>query len=325
MGGNKTTGGRRCGLAIPGLAVAALTIAQGGPGITALGPVRRRLFRGLAGYGDPGHVALTFDDGPDARSTAGFLDLLARRDIRATFFMLGSMVAAAPGLAAEVAAAGHEIAVHGWDHRYLTLRGPQDTFRDMARAREVIAETTGQVPVYVRPPYGVLSGGALLAAGRLGLRPLLWTCWGREWAPGATSGSVVRTLRRDLGGGATVLLHDSDATSPSGSARAALGALPWLLDECARRGLKAGPAAGHGLGRAGAIRAEAGAWQGNAGLGGNRDSDPAPPGPREGAGPTGQAKRDRAVPHAGEDSADDAAAQDHRQNEHDRGHGHPGQ
>ena len=60
--------------------------------------------------------------------------------------MLGSMVAAAPGLAAEVAAAGHEIAVHGWDHRYLTLRGPQETFRDMARAREVIAETTGQVP-----------------------------------------------------------------------------------------------------------------------------------------------------------------------------------
>jgi peptidoglycan-N-acetylglucosamine deacetylase len=249
MGGDTTTGGRLRGLAIPGLTVAALTIAQGGPGITALGPVRRRLFRRLAGYGDPGHVALTFDDGPDPRSTRGFLDLLARRDIRATFFMLGSMVAAAPGLAAEVAAAGHEIAVHGWDHRYLTLRGPQDTFRDMTRARKVIAETTGQVPVYVRPPYGVLSGGALLAAGRLELRPLLWTCWGREWAPGATPGSVVRTLRRDLGGGGTVLLHDSDATSPSGSARAALGALPWLLDECARRGLVTGPVSEHGLGR----------------------------------------------------------------------------
>jgi hypothetical protein len=65
MGGDTTTGGRLRGLAIPGLTVAALTIAQGGPGITALGPVRRPLFRGLAGYGDPGHVALTFDDGPD--------------------------------------------------------------------------------------------------------------------------------------------------------------------------------------------------------------------------------------------------------------------
>ena len=188
----------------------------------------------------------------------------------------------------------------------------------------------GTTPVHVRPPYGVLSGGALLAAGRLEPRPLLWTCWGREWAPGATPGSVVRTLRRDLGGGGTVLLHDSDAASPSASARTALGALPWLLDECARRGLIAGPAAGHGLSRARAIRADAGARAGNGARarnerrGGNRGSDPTPPGPREGAGPAGQAERDRAVPHASEDPADDAAAQEHRQNKHDRGDGHPG-
>jgi peptidoglycan-N-acetylglucosamine deacetylase len=159
------------------LTAAALAVGQGGPGLTALGPVRRRLFRRLAGYGDAGHVALTFDDGPDPRSTPDFLDLLARRDVRATFFLLGSMTAAAPGLAAEVAAAGHEIAVHGWEHRYLTARGPRDTFRDLARARDTTATATGQVPVYYRPPYGVLSGGALVAARRLGLRPLLWTCW----------------------------------------------------------------------------------------------------------------------------------------------------
>lgn len=229
------------------LTAAGLAVAQGGPGLTALGPVRRRLFRRLAGYGDARHVALTFDDGPDPRSTPDFLDLLARRDVRATFFLLGSMTAAAPGLAAEVAAAGHEIAVHGWDHRYLTARGPRDTFRDLARARDTIATATGQVPVYYRPPYGVLSGGALVAARRLGLRPLLWTCWGREWVPGATAESVSGTLRRNLSGGGTVLLHDSDSTAPRGASRQALDALPWLLDECAQRGLVIGPAAEHGL------------------------------------------------------------------------------
>ena len=230
-----------CGLAL------ALTVAQGGPGITAIGPVRRHLLGRLAGYGDAGHVALTFDDGPDPRSTPDFLDLLARRDARATFFMLGSMTAAAPGLAAEVAAAGHEIAVHGWEHRYLTVRGPRDTFRDLARARDAIAEATGQVPAYFRPPYGVLSGAALVAARRLGLRPLLWTCWGREWVQGATAESVSGTLCRNLSGGGTVLLHDSDSTAPPGASRRALDALPWLLDECARRGLAIGPAAEHGL------------------------------------------------------------------------------
>jgi peptidoglycan/xylan/chitin deacetylase (PgdA/CDA1 family) len=231
-----------------------VAVAHGGPGITAIGPVRRRLFRRLAGYGPAGHVALTFDDGPDPRSTPGFLDLLSRRDVHATFFMLGSMVAAAPGLAGEIAAAGHEIAVHGWDHRYLTLRGPAAAYDDIARARDAIAGATGRVPVFFRPPYGVLSGGALLAARRLALRPLLWTCWGREWVPGATAGMVYATLMRDLSGGGTVLLHDSDGTSPPGASRAALGALPRLLDECARRGLRPGTAAEHSAARQPASR-----------------------------------------------------------------------
>ena len=54
-------------------------------------------------------VALTFDDGPDPASTPAFLDLLAARGVRATFFLLGSMVARARGLAADVAAAGQSL------------------------------------------------------------------------------------------------------------------------------------------------------------------------------------------------------------------------
>jgi hypothetical protein len=56
---------------------------------------------------------------------------------------------------------------------------------------------------------------------------------------------VQATLASTLDGGATVLLHDSEAAAPAGTAAAALGALPWLLDECGRRGLRAGPLAEH--------------------------------------------------------------------------------
>ena len=220
---------------------AALAVAQGAPGLTALAPVRRR-FPGLAGAGAAGHVALTFDDGPDPGFTPRFLATLASRRVRATFFLLGPMVQAAPRLAAEIAAGGHEIGVHGWDHRYATVRGPRALHDDLARACDTVAAATGTVPRLYRPPYGVLSASALIAAHRLGLRPVLWTTWGREWAPGATPGSVRATLARTLGGGGTVLLHDSDCTAPSGKAAAALGALPWLLDECACRGLRVGPA-----------------------------------------------------------------------------------
>jgi peptidoglycan-N-acetylglucosamine deacetylase len=234
--------------AAAGLGVAGLAIAHAGPGITAIGPVRRRLFPQLAGLGRPDHVALTFDDGPDPASTPAFLDLLAARRLQATFFLLGSMVDRAPGLAAQLAAAGHEIAVHGWDHRYTILRTPREVHGDLARATAVVASATGQRPRFFRPPYGVLSAGALTAARGLNLTPVLWSSWGREWTAGATAATVAGTVLADLSGGGTILLHDSDCTSPAGSAAAALHALPRVLDECVARGLSVGTLAEHGLG-----------------------------------------------------------------------------
>jgi peptidoglycan/xylan/chitin deacetylase (PgdA/CDA1 family) len=238
---------RRGALTTAGLALAALAVAHAGPGITALAPVRRQFFPRLSGLGRADHVALTFDDGPDPGSTPAFLDLLAARHVRATFFLLGSMVAKAPELAADIADAGHEVAVHGWAHRYTILRSPRAVRDDLARARDAVATATGRHPRFYRPPYGVLSAGALAAARAQGLTPVLWTCWGREWAAGATPGSVHATLAADLAPGATVLLHDSDCTSPAGAAAAALGALPRLLDDCAERGLGVGPLGNHGL------------------------------------------------------------------------------
>jgi peptidoglycan-N-acetylglucosamine deacetylase len=232
-----------------GLMAAGLAVGQAGPGLSAIGPLRRRLLPRLAGLGRADHVALTFDDGPDPATTPAFLALLEARRVHATFFLLGSMVARSPRLAAEIAGAGHEIAVHGWDHRYTILRGPWDVYRDLARARDEVSAATGRQPRFFRPPYGVLSSGALLAARRLELSPVLWSAWGREWAHGATAESVLDTVLAGLGGGATVLLHDSDCTSPRGAASAALGALPALLDECGNRGLTVGPLADHGLGR----------------------------------------------------------------------------
>lgn len=229
------------------LGLAGLAVVQGAPALTALGPVRRTLFPRLSGTGHPGHVALTFDDGPDPRCTPELLDMLAERQVRATFFLLGPMAANAPALAAEIAAAGHDIAVHGWDHRYPLLRSPRALRDDLARAVGAVADAGGVRPRFYRPPYGVLSTGALAAARGLGLIPVLWTTWGREWVPGSTPESVLATLTGGLTGGACVLLHDSDCTSPPGSAEAALRALPRFLDVCAARALTVGPLSAHGL------------------------------------------------------------------------------
>ena len=174
------------------------------------------------------------------------LKLFEREKLKTTWFIPGHSIETFPEQMQQVADAGHEIGVHGWEHRYLTLRGPRATLDDIRRATELIEGAAGRRPRLFRPPYGVLTGGALAAARRLGLTPVLWGAWGREWVPGATPASVSASLAAGLHGGATVLLHDSDCTSPPGSARAALGALPRLLDACRDQGLDVGPLGQHG-------------------------------------------------------------------------------
>jgi peptidoglycan/xylan/chitin deacetylase (PgdA/CDA1 family) len=229
------------------VALPALAAVHAAPVVSTFGPLRNRLMPRLSGQGRADHVALTFDDGPDALSTPFFLRLLAERRINATFFLLGSAAGRTPSLVEEMVAAGHEIAIHGWQHRPLLLRGPRATYDDLARARDAVAGITGKPPRLFRPPYGVMTTATHLAARRLGLTPVLWTCWGEDWTSRATPHTVHRTVTADLRGGGTVLLHDSDCTSAPGAWRSALGALPRILDTCEARGLRVGPLRDHGV------------------------------------------------------------------------------
>ncbi|MFJ2188731.1 polysaccharide deacetylase family protein [Kitasatospora sp. NPDC087861] len=226
-------------------ALPAVALAHAAPVISTLGPLRNRSMPRLAGQGRADHVALTFDDGPDPVSTPYFLRLLAARNLTATFFLLGEAASRNPSLVRELAGAGHEIAIHGWLHRPLLLRGPRATHDDLARARDAVGSIIGAPPRLFRPPYGVMSASAHVSARLLQLTPVLWTCWGEDWRRGATPASVYRTVTSDLRGGGTILLHDSDCTSAPGSWHNTLGALPPILDECERRNLTVGPLRNH--------------------------------------------------------------------------------
>ena len=228
-------------------AATALGVLHAGPAVTSWRFLRMRLLPSLAGVGCPDHVALTFDDGPDPKSTPAFLDALQKLGWRATFFLLGSMSRQAPGLAAELVAAGHEVAVHGDYHDSMLGRTPRAARDDIQRGRDEVAGAAGVEPRWFRPPYGILSASSIRAAREFGLQPVLWTAWGRDWRAEATPQTVASDVRRGLTPGGTVLLHDSDCTSAPGSWRSALGALPLLADVFADRGLAVGPLAEHGI------------------------------------------------------------------------------
>lgn len=215
------------------------------PGATQLRRVRLTLAPHLAGVGRANHIALTFDDGPDAASTGRFLDALSRRGVRATFFMLGEMAARDPGVAREVVQRGHEAALHGYDHTNLLLRTPWSTRQDIRRGREVVEQATGARVEHYRPPYGVLSASALLWCRTQRLSPVLWSAWGEDWSPTASAATVAGTVRDQLEPGGTVLLHDSDCTSTPGSWRATLGAIDAVVDAAHALGCAVGPLTEH--------------------------------------------------------------------------------
>ncbi|MEU6446438.1 polysaccharide deacetylase family protein [Streptomyces sp. NPDC046979] len=235
------------GRAVCAVAPALVALAHIGPAVTWLPELRRRRFPGLAGQGRPGHVALTFDDGPDPVTTPRFLDVLDGLGVRATFFLLGENVVRHPATARELARRGHELAVHGWAHDRPWLPSPGRDARELLRAAHVVGEAAGRAPFWYRPPYGILSSGRWAAARRAGLRPVLWTAWGEDWRSDATPASVRATVAADLGGGGTILLHDTDHASAPGSWRAALGALPDLVRDCRATGLEVGPLGEHGI------------------------------------------------------------------------------
>ncbi len=236
----------------PGLVAAAAggtaALAHVGPAIAWVSTIRRCLIPRLHGIGRNTHVALTFDDGPDPASTPAFLSALDRLGWKATFFMLGSMAERHASLAAEVAAAGHEVGLHGYAHRNQLARTPRAVVGDLARGLDVVAGATGAFPRWHRPPYGVISGAGLLAARRLELELVLWSAWGRDWRAGATPASVVADIRADMCGGGTVLLHDTDYASDAGAWRSALGALPMLAEYFADAGWEVGPLRDHAIG-----------------------------------------------------------------------------
>ena len=221
-------------LAVPTAAAAAWTLpalACHVPAIAAALRVPRRT--------DGAGVALTFDDGPHPEGTPAALAELDRAGARATFFLVGEQVQRNPALAAEIGAAGHRIALHGFRHRNQLRLAPGVLRDDLRRGAAAIEEATEVSPTIYRPPYGIFSAGGLREVREAGYAPWLWSRWGRDWRADATPEGIAATATEDLGPGDVVLLHDADHYGAGGSHRRTAAALPLILEDVRRRGLTA--------------------------------------------------------------------------------------
>lgn len=213
-------------LAGAGVAGAALwcgpALAVHAPAVARALRVPRTLERGTG-------VALTYDDGPHPEGTPAVLEALREHGVKATFFLVGEQVERYPELARNIVQEGHEPAVHGYRHRNQMRLAPQTFADDLERALATIAEVCRQPPVWYRPPYGIFTLSGLAAVRRRGLRPQLWSKWGRDWRAGPPREIATRATRA-LTGGDVILLHDADWYSSAGSHRSTAAATPAIVE-----------------------------------------------------------------------------------------------
>ncbi len=176
-------------------------------------------------------VCLTFDDGPDLLD-AEILEVLQRYQARATFFVLGEAICRHPAQLAAMAAAGHELGVHGHSHAAVDQMSANEIHHEITACRTRIARAAPEAHLrWYRPPYGRMRTTAVEAAQQSGLEPILWTVDPQDWRHAVETAEITDRVLAGVRPGSVVLLHSTSAATAA--------ALPGILAGLATKGLSA--------------------------------------------------------------------------------------
>jgi peptidoglycan/xylan/chitin deacetylase (PgdA/CDA1 family) len=195
-----------CMLALALTAVSAATACAAG--YQSMAPTGRwygRTFTGLARGAR--QIALTYDDGPNDPHTQRLLEVLARHNVHATFFLIGRYVQQRPDIAREIVHAGHIVGNHTFTHPLLIFKSEAEIRQELIQCRSALQDAIGQHSNLFRPPFGGRRPAVLRVASELGLAPVMWNVTGYDWnAPPAEA--IERKVAKQIHGGDVILLHD---------------------------------------------------------------------------------------------------------------------
>ena len=169
----------------------------------------------------PPLVALTFDDGPRSSTTGPLLDGLALREVPATFFLVGNRIPGNEDLVRRMAAEGHQVGLHTYDHVELKGLSRKDFDLQVGKTRALIVSLLGEGDYWLRPPYGLIDEKARSWCGG---PIILWSVDPEDWKDDDID-RIVAAVVEHVSDGDIILLHD---LFPS-SAQAALRVVDTLL------------------------------------------------------------------------------------------------
>ena len=175
------------------------------------------------------YVAITFDDGPHAQNTPRLLDMLKARNIRATFFTVGTNVARYPAIMRRIIADGHELANHTWTHPKLSSLSDGAVRSELQRSHSALVNL-GVAPRMYRPPYGAITARQKQwIMSEFGYPTILWSVDPEDWRTRSAAMTRSRILANTRPG-AIILVHDIHASS--------IDAMPGTLDGLLAKGFR---------------------------------------------------------------------------------------
>lgn len=169
-------------------------------------------------------VALTFDDGPSSTTTPRLLDILYEKDVKATFFMLGSAMSANPDMARRAEKENHVVASHTMYHQNLIHLSAEAVKNDISEATSVFKDILGRNPAFVRPPYGNINNNV---RSNVGAPMILWSVDTLDWQ-NKNVDSILAITKEQVHDGAIILMHDIYDTT--------VDAVPVVIDELRKEG-----------------------------------------------------------------------------------------
>ena|SRR3989449_3847838 len=192
-------------LALALAATAAAMSAAGYQSMAATGQWYGKTFTGIRRRSK--QLALTYDDGPNDPHTLRLLEVLAKHNVKATFFLIGRYVEQRPGIVREVVNEGHVVGNHTFSHPNLIFASARQTRTQLQECQQAITQAIDQHSPLFRPPFGGRRPGTLRIARSLGLAPVMWNVSGQDWK-GYSADEIKQRIRRQLRGGDVILLHD---------------------------------------------------------------------------------------------------------------------
>ncbi|MFC5651419.1 polysaccharide deacetylase family protein [Paenibacillus solisilvae] len=176
-------------------------------------------------------VAITFDDGPDNRYTPAILDILKAYKVKATFFTVGTQIKKYPAVMKRIAAEGHSIGNHTYNHSDLTKKDMNGIKNQIKWTDTLIQRSNGFVPRLVRAPYGAVSP-MLKAIIKYNNRELVgWTVDTDDWA-GKSVAAMRANVNKNTHPGGIILMHSFGSKHIAST----VNLLPLVIQDLRKKG-----------------------------------------------------------------------------------------